>query len=573
MKAGDGVVREVPGVTTVAVVTAAGGGSAAASATPGMARGVRGLPHDRSPDVGHTGHDKSHDDAHGWRRWLWATNHKDIGTLYLLFSLFMLMVGGILALLMRLELFQPGLQWINPEFYNQLVTLHGLIMVFGAIMPAFVGFANWQIPLMIGAPDMAFARINNLGFWLLPVAGTLLIASLFLPGGATAAGWTLYAPLSTQMGAGMDFAIFAVHIFGISSLLGAINIVATILNLRAPGMALMKMPMFVWTWLITAFLLIEVMPILAATVTMVLTDRHFGTSFFNAAGGGDPVMYQHLFWFFGHPEVYIMILPAFGIISQVVPAFARKPLFGYASMVYATASIAIISSIVWAHHMFTTGMPLVAQLFFMYATLMVAVPTGVKVFNWIATLWQGSLSFEPPMLWALGFIFVFSLGGLSGVVLAITPIDIQVQDTYYVVAHFHYVLVAGSLFALFAGAYYWLPKWTGIMPDERLGKWHFWTAMISLNITFFPMHFLGLAGMPRRYADYPMQFADFHAVATIGAFGFGLSQLFFVVAAWRCARGKGARATDKPWDGAQGLEWSVPSPAPHHTFATPPTVA
>ena len=356
-------------------------------------------------------HEHGHDDhAHhpsGIMRWVQTTNHKDIGTLYLIFSLTMFFIGGILAFGIRAELFQPGLQFWRPEVFNQLTTMHGLIMVFGAIMPAFVGFANWQIPMMIGAPDMAFARMNNWSFWLLPPAALLLVSSFFVPGGAPAAGWTIYAPLSTQMGPGMDLGIFALHIMGASSIMGSINIVTTILNMRAPGMTLMKMPLFVWTWLITAYLLIAVMPVLAGAITMVLTDRHFGTNFFNAAGGGDPVMFQHIFWFFGHPEVYIMILPAFGIVSQVIPAFARKPLFGYASMVYATSSIAILSFIVWAHHMFTTGMPAAGQLFFMFATMLIAVPTGVKVFNWIATMWKGSMTFETPMLFAVGFIFVF----------------------------------------------------------------------------------------------------------------------------------------------------------------------
>ena len=516
-------------------------------------------------------HDHAHDHPTGWRRWLFATNHKDIGTMYLWFSFAMLLVGGVNALLLRTELFQPGLQILQPEFFNQLTTMHGLIMVFGSVMPAFVGFANWQVPLMIGASDMAFARMNNFSFWLLPVAASLLVASYFVPGGATAAGWTLYAPLSVQMGPGMDLAILALHLMGASSIMGSINIITTILNMRAPGMPLMKMPMFCWTWLITAYLLLAVMPVLAGAITMVLTDRHFGTSFFNAAGGGDPVMYQHIFWFFGHPEVYIMILPAFGIVSEVIPTFARKKLFGYSSMVYATASIAILSFIVWAHHMFTTGMPVTGQLFFMYATMLIAVPTGVKIFNWTATMWRGSMSFETPMLFAIGFIFVFTIGGFTGIILAVAPLDIQLHDTYYVVAHFHYVLVAGSLFALFAGAYYWLPKWTGHMYDEKLAKWHFWLSMITFNITFFPMHFLGLAGMPRRYADYPMQFADFNAIITVGAFGFGLSQLVFLWAAIKCIRG-GEKATDRVWEGSHGLEWTLPSPAPFHTFETPPVV-
>ena len=523
----------------------------------------------------HAGHgDHTHDDhghPHGWRRWVFATNHKDIGTLYLLFSLTMLMIGGVLALGIRAELFQPGLQLVNPELFNQLTTMHGIIMVFGAIMPAFVGMANWMLPLQIGASDMAFARMNNFSFWLMIPAACLLVGSFFMPGGAPAAGWTLYAPLTLQMGPSMDAGIFAMHLLGASSIMGSINIIVTILNMRAPGMTLMKMPMFCWTWLITAYLLIAVMPVFAGAITMTLTDRHFGTSFFNPAGGGDPVMYQHIFWFFGHPEVYIMILPAFGIISQIVPAFARKRLFGYTSMVYATASIAILSFIVWAHHMFATGMPVTGQLFFMYATMLISVPTGVKIFNWVATMWRGSMTFESPMLWSVGFIFVFTMGGFTGLICSVAPIDIQIQDTYYVVAHFHYVLVAGSLFALFAAFYYWAPKWTGVMVPEWKGKLHFWWSLIAFNITFFPMHFLGLAGMPRRYADYPMQFADFNAVASIGTFAFGFAQVYFIFGVLIPAmRGKGEPAPAKPWEGAEGLEWEVPSPAPFHTFETPP---
>jgi cytochrome c oxidase subunit I len=521
------------------------------------------------------GHDHSHDHGHhptGIMRWVMTTNHKDIGTLYLWFSFIMFIFGGVLALGIRAELFQPGMQVWRPDFFNSLTTLHGLIMVFGAIMPAFVGFANWQIPMMIGAPDMAFARMNNWSFWLLPPAAILLTISFFVPGGAASAGWTLYAPLSVQLGPGMDLTIFAVHIMGASSIMGSINIVTTILNMRAPGMTLMRMPMFVWTWLITAYLLIAVMPVLAGAVTMLLTDRHFGTHFFNAAGGGDPVMYQHIFWFFGHPEVYIMILPAFGIVSQVIPAFARKPLFGYASMVYATSSIAILSFIVWAHHMFTVGMPAAGLLFFMYATMLIAVPTGVKVFNWLATMWRGSMTFETPMLFAIGFLIVFTMGGFTGLILSITPVDIQLQDTYYVVAHFHYVLVAGSLFALFAGVYFWLPKWTGRMYDEKLGKWHFWLSIIFFNLIFFVQHFLGLAGMPRRIPDYAPQFADFNMISSIGAFGFGLSQLVFLYAVIKCIK-SGEKAADNPWEGADTLEWThLPSPAPYHSFETPPLV-
>ncbi len=520
----------------------------------------------------HAHDDHGHGAPAGLMRWVTTTNHKDIGTLYLWFSFIMLFSGGALALLIRAELFQPGLQVVDPHFFNQLTTMHGLIMVFGAIMPAFVGFANWQVPLMIGAPDMAFPRMNNWSFWLLPVAAMLLIGSFFVPGGASAGGWTMYAPLFLQGGISNDMVIFAVHILGISSIMGAINIITTILNLRAPGMTMMKMPLFIWTWLITAYLLIAVMPVLAGAVTMLLTDRHFGTNFFNAAGGGDPVMFQHIFWFFGHPEVYIMILPAFGIVSQVIPAFARKPLFGYASMVYATSSIAILSFIVWAHHMFTVGMPTAAQLFFMYATMLIAIPTGVKVFNWIATMWRGSMTFETPMLFSIAFVCLFTFGGFSGLVLAITPVDIQLQDTYYVVAHFHYVLVSGALFSIFAGVYFWLPKWTGHMYDETLGKWHFWLSTISFNVLFFPMHFLGLAGMPRRVPDYALQFADWNMVASIGGFGFGLSQLILLVVVLKCIKG-GEKAAAHTWEGADSLEWThLPSPPPYHTFAVPPTI-
>jgi cytochrome c oxidase subunit I len=523
-----------------------------------------------------TDHHHAHDVPRGWRRWVFATNHKDIGTMYLVFSFTMFMVGGVLAMLIRAELFKPGLQLVNPEMFNQLTTMHGLIMIFGAIMPAFVGFANWMIPLQIGAPDMAFARMNNFSFWLLVPAAVIMVGSFFMAGGAPAAGWTLYAPLSLQMGPSMDATIFAIHIMGASSIMGSINIIVTILNMRAPGMPLMKMPLFCWGWLITAYLLLAIMPVLAGAVTMTLSDRHFGTTFFNPAGGGDPVMYQHIFWFFGHPEVYVMILPAFGIISHVVPAFSRKRLFGYSSMVYAICAIAILSFIVWAHHMFTTGMPVTGQLFFMYATMLIAVPTAVKIFNWTATMWQGSMTFETPMLFAVGFIFVFTIGGFTGLILAMAPIDILLQDTYYVVAHFHYVMVAGSLFGMFAGFYYWSPKWTGTMYDETRGKVHFWWSLISFNIAFFPMHFLGLAGMPRRYADYPAQFTDFNMVASIGAFGFGLAQVYFALfVVIPLVRGRGEPAPQRPWNdpdgrGAEGLEWEVPSPAPFHTFETPP---
>ncbi|RRQ22112.1 cytochrome c oxidase subunit I [Thiohalobacter thiocyanaticus] len=518
----------------------------------------------------HEAHD-DHGPARGLSRWLFTTNHKDIGTLYLLFALLMFFVGGSMAMAIRAELFEPGLQFVNPMFFNSLTTMHALVMIFGAVMPAFVGLANWLIPMMIGAPDMALPRMNNWSFWILPFAFTLLLSTFFMEGGAPAGGWTIYPPLVLQTGDAFPFLIFAIHLMGISSIMGAINVVVTILNMRAPGMTMMKMPLFVWTWLITAYLLIAVMPVLAGAVTMLLTDKFFGTSFFTAAGGGDPVMFQHIFWFFGHPEVYIMILPAFGIVSQIIPTFARKPLFGYSSMVYATASIAFLSFIVWAHHMFTVGMPLAGELFFMYATMLIAVPTGVKVFNWVSTMWRGSMTFETPMLFALGFVVMFTIGGFSGLMLAIAPVDFQYHDTYFVVAHFHYVLVTGAVFAIMAGAYYWLPKWTGNMYNETLGKWHFWLSTISVNVLFFPQHFLGLAGMPRRIPDYSIQFAEFNMISSLGGFAFGLSQLLFVYIVFSTIRG-GARATDEVWDNPEGLEWTLSSPPPYHSFTTAPEV-
>jgi cytochrome c oxidase subunit 1 len=481
----------------------------------------------------------------------------------------MLLTGGSFAMVVRAELLQPGLQFVEPLTFNQMTTMHALVMIFGAVMPAFVGLANWMIPMMIGAPDMALPRLNNWSFWLLPFAFTLLLATWFLPGGPPAGGWTMYPPLIFQTGTAFPFLIFAVHLMGISSVMGAINIITTVFNMRAPGMGFFKLPMFVWTWIITAFLLIAAMPVLAGVVTMLLTDKYFGTSFFSAAGGGDPVMFQHVFWFFGHPEVYIMILPAFGIVSQIVPTFARKPLFGYHSMVYAVVCIALLSFVVWAHHMFTVGMPLAGELFFMYSTILIAVPTGVKVFNWVATMWRGSLSFETPMLWALSFIVLFTIGGFSGLMLGLTPVDFQYQDTYFVVAHFHYVLVTGALFAIIAAVYFWLPKWTGHMYNERLGKLHFWLSAISVNVLFFPQHFLGLAGMPRRIPDYAVQFADWNMVSSLGGFVFGASQLIFLYIVVAAMRG-GARASGQVWEGARGLEWTLSSPPPYHSFSEAP---
>ncbi|WP_158756357.1 cytochrome c oxidase subunit I [Dyella sp. S184] len=520
-------------------------------------------------------HDQ-HDDHHGapksfFQRWCMSTNHKDIGTLYLVFALVMFFIGGSFAMLIRAELFTPGMQLMQPYFFNQLTTMHALVMIFGAIMPAFVGLGNWMIPLMVGAPDMALPRMNNLSFWILPFAFTLLLSTLFMAGGGPAGGWTMYPPLSLQSDS-LAYVVFAIHLMGISSIMGAINIIATILNMRAPGMDLLKMPVFVWSWLITAFLLIAVMPVLAGAVTMLLTDKYFGTNFFNPGGGGDPVLFQHIFWFFGHPEVYIMILPAFGIISEIIPTFARKPIFGYKAMVFAIASIAFLSFIVWAHHMFAVGLPMGAEIFFMYATMLIAVPTGVKVFNWVSTMWGGSMTFETPMLFAIAFVILFTIGGFSGLMLALVPADFQYHDTYFVVAHFHYVLVTGALFAIIAATYYWLPKWSGRMYSEFWGKVHFWNSVIWVNVLFFPQHFLGLAGMPRRIPDYNVAFANFNMISSIGGFLFGASQLIFLGVLIHGVWFSKKKATDRVWEGAKGLEWTVPSPAPHHTFEVPPVI-
>ena len=519
-----------------------------------------------------------HDHKPGFfTRWFFSTNHKDIGTLYLIYAIIAGVVGGALSVIMRMELSEPGMQFVaDGQMWNVIISAHGLLMIFFVVMPALIGgFGNWFIPLMIGAPDMAFPRLNNISFWLLVPALFLIAGSMFVGSGA-GTGWTIYPPLSSNIGhstPAVDMAIFSLHLAGASSILGAVNFITTILNMRAPGMTLMKMPLFVWSWLITAYLLIAVMPVLAGVVTMMLMDINFGTSFFNAAGGGDPVLFQHVFWFFGHPEVYIMILPAFGIVSHIIETFSRKPIFGYSSMVYAMASIAILSFVVWAHHMFTVGMPLAGELFFMYSTMLIAIPTGVKVFNWVATMFRGSITFETPMLFSIAFVALFTIGGFSGLMLAIVPADFQYHDTYFVVAHFHYVLVPGALFGIIAGAYYWLPKWTGNMYDETLGKLHFWLTFISVNVTFFPMHFVGLAGMPRRYPDYALQFADFNALISVGAFMFGLTQLLFLFIVIKTIR-SGKQAKPEVWEGAGdlGLEWTLTSPPPYHSFTVQPQV-
>ncbi|WP_394754632.1 cytochrome c oxidase subunit I [Crenothrix sp.] len=536
-------------------------------------------PHENDHHDPHHEDDHHHGPAKGIMRWVFTTNHKDIGTLYLLFSLVMFFVGGGMAMIIRAELFQPGLQLVEPAFFNTMTTMHALVMIFGAVMPAFVGLANWLIPMMIGAPDMALPRMNNMSFWMLVAGICLLFSTLFM--GGLGGGWTMYPPLILQTGDALPFGIFSIHLLGISSIMGAINIIATITNMRAPGMSLWQMPIFVWTWLITAFLLIAVMPVFAGAVTMLLTDKFFGTSFFSAAGGGDPVLYQHIFWFFGHPEVYILILPTFGIASTIIPVFSRKPLFGYLSMVGATIFIAILSFVVWAHHMFSVGMPLAGELFFMWATIAIAIPTAVKVFNWIATMWEGAMTFETPMLFSIAFVVLFTIGGFTGVMMALAPLDFQYHDTYFIVAHFHYVLVPGSIFMIIAAVYFWLPKWTGYMYNEKIGRLHFWLSAISVNILFFPQHFLGLAGMPRRIPDYAVQFADWNMISSIGAFIFGVSQLLFLYVVIDCMRGgTGEKATNEVWEGAlqygggivEGLEWTLPSPPPYHTFTEPPVI-
>jgi len=540
-------------------------------------------------------HDHEHEDNRGFfTRWFMSTNHKDIGILYLFVSGFVGFLSVAFTIYMRMELMNPGVQYMcmegarlfpaaldectpNGHLWNVMITYHGVLMMFFVVIPAlFGGFGNYFMPLQIGAPDMAFPRLNNLSFWMFCSGVALGVASILAPGGngqlGSGVGWVLYPPLSTsEAGISMDLAIFAVHVSGASSILGAINMITTFLNMRAPGMTLHKVPLFAWSIFVTAWLILLALPVLAGAITMLLMDRNFGTTFFDPAGGGDPVLYQHILWFFGHPEVYIIIVPAFGIISHIIATFSRKPIFGYLPMVYAMVAIGALGFVVWAHHMYTVGMSLTQQSYFMLATMVIAVPTGVKIFSWIATMWGGSVEFKTPMMWAFGFLFLFTVGGVTGIVLSQAGVDRAYHDTYYVVAHFHYVMSLGAVFGIFAGIYFYLPKMAGRMIPEWAGHTHFWLMFIGANITFFPQHFLGRNGMPRRYIDYNEAFALWNYVSSIGAFiAFG-SFVFFIVMLFKTLLSPKNATENNPWNEfADTLEWTLPSPPPEHTFETLP---
>ena len=548
-------------------------------------------------DAAHTGHDDAHGKPGFFTRWFMSTNHKDIGILYLFVSGFAGFVSVAFTVYMRLELMDPGVQYMclegarmfaaaagectpNGHLWNVLITGHGILMMFFVVIPAlFGGFGNYFMPLHIGALDMAFPRLNNLSFWLFVAGTTLAFVSVLAPGGngqaGSGIGWVLYPPLSTsEAGMSTDIAIFAVHVSGASSILGAINIITTFLNMRAPGMTLHKVPLFAWSIFVTAWLILLALPVLAGAITMLLTDRNFGTTFFQPEGGGDPVLYQHILWFFGHPEVYIVVLPAFGIVSHVVSTFSKKPIFGYLPMVYAMIAIGGLGFVVWAHHMYTVGMSLTQQAYFMVATMIIAVPTGVKIFSWIATMWGGSIEFKTPMLFAIGFIFLFTVGGVTGIVLSQAGIDRLYHDTYYVVAHFHYVMSLGAVFGIFAGIYYWIGKMSGRQYPEWAGKLHFWAFFIGANLTFFPQHFLGRQGMPRRYIDYPDAFAMWNHVSSWGAFLSFASFLFFIGVVFYTILAGRKVAEPAYWgEHADTLEWTLPNPPPEHTFETLPTQA
>ena len=520
----------------------------------------------------------SHDDHDhaptGFKRWVYSTNHKDIGTLYIILSMIAAVVGGGMSMYIRLELAEPGIQYIDDfQLYNVLVTAHGFLMVFFVVMPAMIGgFGNWFVPLMIGAPDMAFPRMNNISFWLL-AAGLVLLVIAGLTEGGPGTGWTVYPPLSSadfHPSPAVDYGILALHLAGASSVLGAINFITTILNMRAPGMTIHRMPLFVWAILVTAVLLLLAIPVLAGALTMLLTDRNFGTTFFDVAGGGDPILWQHLFWFFGHPEVYIIIIPAFGIISQVVSTFSKKPVFGYLGMAYAMSAIGVVGFVVWAHHMYTVGLNVDTRAYFTAATMVIAVPTGIKIFSWLATMWGGSIKFDTPMLYAFGFIFLFVVGGVTGVTLANSSADLAMHDTYYVVAHFHYVMAIAAILAMFAGYFYWIGKMCGRKYPEGLAKLQFWVFFIGVNVLFFPQHFSGLAGMPRRIPDYPDNYAGWNYVSSIGAVITLIGTVLFFIVVWKTFTSKEQEEAN-PWgEGATTLEWQVPSPAPFHTHEDVP---